>query len=217
MYEVRISNVKANEVNDALNCVVNRLFEGSTGTTSTTFRPNVTAKIVGAEFKTYDNFNGIGSAKGYIITKKDFKNLDGTTVIFKEVAPKCIIGKEVTVTESKLSDINVIQMDIGFSYQSAMLGNTPAMDSSLWDAFMATYFAVRQQTYSYVARTSAGMRWTAVSCAPKEVEMIKNAYIAIGKMYGSRYTIQFASTLKSVDDVIFDNRLFWEDEEDDED
>ena len=105
MYEVRITNVKKNEVNDALNCAVNRLFEGSTATVTTTFRYNVVSKIVGADFETYDDFSDKGTVIGYVITKQNFEHINGTTITFTKDVPKCILGKDIHVTEYKRASL----------------------------------------------------------------------------------------------------------------
>lgn len=217
MYEVKIGSVKKNQVNDALNCAVNRIFEGSTATVSATFRNGVVAKIVGADFDLYDGFSDNGVVVGYILTNQDFSHIDGTSFTFnKKDVPKCLVGKTVQVTESKLSSIDVVQMDMDFTYLGAMVGDNSAMDSPLWDSYMASYYAIRQQTNAYVARKSDGMRWTSVCTSISMKHMVIDAYNAIGKMYASKYDVKVVEALDQVDDIIFDQRLFGKDDDDED-
>jgi hypothetical protein len=216
MYEVRIASVKKNQVNDALNCAVNRIFEGSTATVTTTFRNDVVAKIVGADFDLYDvSDNGV--VVGYVLTNQDFSHIDGASFTFnKKDVPKCLVGKNVKITESNLSNIDVVQMDLNFTYLNAMVGDSPAMDSPLWDSYMSTYYAIRQQTNAYVARKSDGMRWTSVCTSISMKHMVIDAYNAIGKMYASKYNVKVVEALDQVDDIIFDHRLFGKDDDDED-
>ena len=216
MYEVTIGSVKKNQVNDALNCAVNRIFEGSTATVSATFRNDVTAKIVGADFDLYDKFSDNGVVTGYILTKDDFSHIDDVSFTFnKKDVPKCLVGKNIQVTEYKLSSIAVVQMDMDFSYMGAMVGDSPAMDSPLWDAYMSTYYAIRQQTNAYVARKTDGMRWISVCKSDSMKNTVIDAYNAVGKMYADKYKVKVVEALDQVDDIIFDHRLFGKDDDED--